>query len=405
MKRVPSFFGGSVRQLLMRILARIHCALIAAVIFAGIFEMLEGAFSFETMAPTTAYYRSLLFCIPVSLSYYAGQRIPSLLLFIPAAVGISLLSWLLLGHVGGLVAALIVCLFRMHNRILPEEERGTSLFDEPQPMALILFAVLFVISAFARTPAWQRLLLISAVFYVLIVLAFRGIQRIDSYLRLNGTISYLPQKRILRTAGMAVAAFVAVAALLLLPLALSHAGDFRLELPDKAPSAVSQPVNAPEPEPVGGNPLLEALDSQVKPLFHIPAFVSYLAYAVCIAVVALLAVLAVYNIFKNFRRSFTDSRDVVQFLHDEDRDEAEAAKRELRRPSILDRSPNAAVRRLYRKKVLRASKEAPRRWHSPAELEAAAGLEEPVLHEIYEKARYSQSPCTQEDVKLLRSQK
>lgn len=407
MKRFLAPFGGNLREVLMRLLARFQCALIAALIFAGLFEFLQTALGQVTMSPVAAYLRGLLFCIPVALSYYAGKNFPHLWMFIFAAVGISLLSWALAGHVGGLIAGLLVCFFRFHARLLPEEERTVSAFDEPHYAVFLLFGAAFCVSAMNAMPVLQKLTLISAVLYLLDLLAFQGIQQVDQYLRLNQTMYSLPTRRILKTAGSAVALLILVAAFLLLPPAFGSAGDFRIKPPEatRTETVESEPLFS-EGMMNGENPLLEMIDEQVEPWFHIPPFVSYLFYVLCMGAILLLAIYSVYRVFRSFRSSFTDSRDVVQYLHMKDRDEAEAPpEKRWRRPSVLDRSPNAAVRRIYRKRVLRSSPEAPRRWHSPAELENAAGLSDPALHKIYEKARYSQTACTPEDVKRLKNQK
>lgn len=62
------------------------------------------------------------------------------------------------------------------------------------------------------------------------------------------------------------------------------------------------------------------------------------------------------------------------------------------------------IRRRYRRQILRAARQkkmAPPQWAAPNELEHAVGLGDPGLHELYEKARYSQEACTREDWERL----
>lgn len=408
MKRFLSRFGGNYRQLFMRVLARLHCALLVSVLFAAAFEFLGGQ-GLTSLSPEYVYLRGLLFCIPASLSYYAGKKVPTLWLFVPVAVGISLFSWLLTGQPGGLIAGVILCFFRFHARLLEEEERTTSVFDAPHSAGILYFALCFVISALTGMSSWQKLSLISCAFYLLILLAFQGIQRVDNYLQLNRTIYSLPVKRILKTAGGAVAILVLLTALFVIPPAFGSSGGFRLYLPEvkyNPEDVVSDPLQMEQGLMEGANPVFEMLGERTETWFHIPPFVSYLFYALSTAAILALVLFGIYRIFRYFRASYTDSRDVVQYLHMEDRDAAEAsAGKLLRKPSILDRSPNAVVRRIYRKRVLRGTPDTPKQWHSPAELEQSAGLADPALHQIYEKARYSPELCTPEDVKQLKSQK
>ena len=51
----------------------------------------------------------------------------------------------------------------------------------------------------------------------------------------------------------------------------------------------------------------------------------------------------------------------------------EAPSQRRARPALWDRSPNAQVRRKYRRTVLRLSKEAPPSWAAPQEIEERAG--------------------------------
>ncbi len=112
-------------------------------------------------------------------------------------------------------------------------------------------------------------------------------------------------------------------------------------------------------------------------------------------------VMAIVHLFKDFRRSFTDSRDVVQYLSPDEKEHAEELVETLRKPKIWDRSVSATIRRKYRKALLRASSPL-ESWMTPAEAESSAGIDVPVLHRIYEKARYGREECTQEDLKELR---
>lgn len=69
-------------------------------------------------------------------------------------------------------------------------------------------------------------------------------------------------------------------------------------------------------------------------------------------------------------------------------------------------SYEARIRRYYKKQILTGRKRQkcsglPGEWASPSELEEGAGLDDAMLHRLYEKARYSQAECTEEDWKVL----
>ena len=308
-----------------------------------------------------------------------------------------------MGHLFGAIMTAFCCIFRARARLA--EEVGESGLDKPSYLGFSAFAVAFLISAIMENPLLQRLSVFSAAVYLLLCLCDRGLRRLDEYLRLNETMYALPKKRIQRIAGGALAVALILSAALLLPAAGRFSGEWTVDLTQQRISGsvtTSQPEQEEEPQQTAGASLAEMFGDS-KPLFQIPPIVSYLLYAVIVAGLALMLLFCVYRLILSFRRSFTDSRDHVQYLSGDrdDLDERSAAPA-VERPRVLDRSPNAVIRRRYRKQVLRAAKEPPRPVLTPREVEEQSGLSAPVLHALYEKARYGKEPCTAEDVQSLK---
>lgn len=396
MKKLKEALGGSSRVLVMRVIARLHCALLAAILCAAVFDILH-------LDAMPVYLRGLLFCVPVALSYYAVERLPALWQYIPAALIISALSWLLLGHWGGLILGALLCFFRGYRRII--EEKNRSVFDAPHYPCLLIFAVTFLLSAFLALPTLQRLSVLSAAVYLLLCLAFYGLERVDDYLVLNRGMYNLPSRRIQHIACGALIAALVLAGALLLPAAAGWEGSLRLTMPELNGSYTYQAEPSEEESPSGDMPDLTALlGDDGESTWKIPDWVLNLFYIVALAAVAALLLWGVYRIFRNYRSSYTDNRDVVQFLKkDDEAEDVTVSSGGWKRPAFLDRSPNAMIRRHYRKTVKKAAKEPPERWRSPAEIEDAAGIDDPKLHRLYEKARYASAPCTPEDVRELKN--
>lgn len=399
MKKLYSLLDANGRVLLLRLLARLHCGLIAANVCVMAFELLRLMGLSEVSALLPVYLRGLLFGIPVALSFYAAKKLPSLWQFLLASLLISGVSWLLLGHPGGAVMAAVVCFFRIHGRLSDEGRR--SAFEAPNAFVFVLFLAEFFFSAAYRLSGLQRVSIISAVLYCLVFAAFLGVERLEKYLALNREMHGVPVRRIQRITGTAVAAGILLSGILLLPPAFGASGSFRIDLPKRKGGTVLADIEASGGG--GSSPMAELFGGDVNPVIQIPPFVSYLIYALTAVGLAALILYGVYKIFKNFRFAYSDSRDVIESLADEPRDEASSASKRRERISALDRSPNAVIRRQYRKQVKKAAKEQPKRWQSPAEIESDAGIEEPRLHALYEQARYGAVPCTQEDVRALKS--
>ncbi len=400
-QKILNFFGAkSKRVLLLRLLGRLHCAMPVAILYAMVWSLFQGE---EAVLP--AFLHGILFAIPVALSYYAGERLPGLWQFLLASLAISGLSWLFLGNVAGLFLGAAVCFFRGRARL--QEVKVESAFDVPHVLVVLLFLFPFGLSAALGLPLLQKLSVFCAAFYLLLWLCFLGVRRIEDYIELNQGISNLPAKRIGRTGGAALAVFFLLASALLLPAAWNSFGDVRIDLEkwNQRPQ-VAYEMKGLAPQTDMGTDFSELLGLEnTEPLFQIPPFVSYLFYALCLGGVAALALYGIYRIFRSFRSSFTDSRDVVQFLSGRDEDEKEPAseKRRGKRPAFLDHSPNALVRRRYRRTILKAARERPKGWNTPREIEQEAGVSQQELHELYEKARYSPEGCSQADVRALKN--
>lgn len=392
---------------LLHILGWLHCGLLMAICCGVLFTFLYNEdvareirqyFSApNAMSPLEAYLRGLLFCIPVGLSWFFAKKVPHLWQFLLISVVICGFTWALLGHPVGAVAAALCCFFRAANRA--SEEKKESSMDSPHFLGLLVFAGALLLGALSGAAQLQRLSVLSAAVYFLVCLTYNGVERISGYIVLNQGMHGLPARRIRRIAGAALIAAVVLTAALLLPAALGFSGDLRIEFKNTPGSAQTQQVQPAVQGMDMGEALRRAFGDDEKP-FQIPPFVSYLFFALCFGGVGVLLFCGLYRFIRNLSFSFRDGRDEVRFLTRNSQDEEIIqGERSPRRPKVWDRSPNARIRRSYRKAVLAASKERPKSWQTPAEIEAAAKLDAPVLHSLYEKARYSPIPCIQEDLR------
>lgn len=397
------------RVVLFRLLGRLHTTLIVAICCATLFAMLQQKDIAEELqaifptltaiTPMTAFLRGLLFALPLSLSYYAIHICKQIWQFVLCAVGLSALAWVLLGHPVGAILLALFCFFRARKRLL--EEPGESALDVPSLWGLAAFGIAFFISAFMVQPVLQRLSVLSATVYLLAYFAYHGLDRLDEYLRLNDSMFALPSLRIQRIAGGALAVAMLLAVTLLLPAALRADGTVQLDLTYEAEHQMGTVAYEADGGGQSQQSLAELFEGELgdysNPLFRISPIVTYIVYAIIIGGIAALVIYGIYRMLRGAGRSFTDSRDTVQFLGaHEDNDAATAVR--PKRERIFDRSPNAKVRRRYRKLINKAYPEPPKASLTPAELEAQAQLTVPNLHHLYERARYDKTPLTNEEI-------
>lgn len=382
----------------------LHCGLLAGMLFAAFFDMLCTLAELDLMSPEEAFFRGTLMAVPTGLCWLAIKRLRALWQFFLAALGLCALAWLLTGHIGGTLVMALMCIIRVRSRLAEEEEGPiNSLFDHPVYFGLCMFAVAFLISAGAGdgSPRLQWLSILGAVLYLLVCLGYNGLDRLDSYLLLNKGMYGLPAKRIQHIAGSALLVSVMLTAVILLPMAVGNSGFVKIRMPELAAGTAEPEVDLSDSSAAGPATmdLSGLIDEESQ--WQLPPIVGQIAFALVGVALVVVIIYGIIQLFRDFRRSFTDSRDVVQYIGRDELERAEETVESLRRPRIWDRSVNATIRRRYRKALLRAG-DPPERWMSPAEAETAAGVDIPALHRLYEKARYGPVECTQDELKELR---
>lgn len=177
-----------------------------------------------------------------------------------------------------------------------------------------------------------------------------------------------------------------------------------------------EPEMMPFPDTPMDTPDLTALADQAgEPPAWLPILESVMTSAAMLAAAALVFIL-LYRLARRLctfllrDRKWDDDEKtylkptLLSLTPPEDQPFSKAQRRILSfsRPS----SYHDAIRREYRRTILhglKTKKADARPGDSPAELEDAAGCCEPVLHQIYEKARYAPGSCTREDLNAVRT--
>lgn len=144
--------------------------------------------------------------------------------------------------------------------------------------------------------------------------------------------------------------------------------------------------------------------TQLPEHFYVAAHVAEHIFKILLLVLVMFLVLfLLYSLYSFLRRERKDEDDVVEFIRREEEEvlplyqeqQQEAGKKKVQ-------SPNAIVRRRYKKKIKSGMKSSIPDWATPYELETLAQWQEKgsesMLHMLYEKARYSKEGCHKEDL-------
>lgn len=132
-----------------------------------------------------------------------------------------------------------------------------------------------------------------------------------------------------------------------------------------------------------------------------------LKIAFCILVM-LFVLFLLYSLYCYLKRDRKDEGDIVEFIKDKDAETVSLEKEKFKvKGSGQEQSPNAFVRKMYKKKIKSGIKERIPQWATPYELETMAEWKKKgsasTLHELYEKARYSQNGCDKKDLDRYKS--
>lgn len=397
-RRIP------VRRFVCIVLGWLHGALLFAPLFAFVLNFFNPG---AARADILRYHLlGLLIVVPIALSWLAERYLRHILIYLVASVSIIALTVVLFG--GAVLMALpaaLLCFLRFYNRVTGEPR---SLLDHAGYPILPLFLLPAAASFFypAVSGTYQITAPICAALYFLLCFAQRGIARIDEYIEMNRTIRNLPGRRILLIATAMLLIILLIFAAILLPPLLLNQSEYRYTPPPtpEGTAATPQPSDTQQGD-FEDNAWISALDSEPNPtLTFIFRLLEYIVLAAASIGIVFGIVFGALRLSRMFRQSFRDRGDLVENLQD-DKVETVREKRQTRdRPRFFDRSPNAVVRRRYRRTILRAAKEPPQPWMSPAEAEAharLAGGDMDRLHDLYEKARYSADGCSRQDAARL----
>jgi hypothetical protein len=286
-----------------------------------------------------------------------------------------------------------------------------TLLTAPSPWCMLWFAAQYVVGLIAKQPLYWRTVFYLALLDLFVCFAFHYIRQFTVFLQDNHTSANLPVRTIRRVHLILLAVGTLLLVLFITPsvlfdreplseltLKVSH-----LPTSDDGGMAEFFPTAATEE-----NPFMEGLidtgESHEPPEWLTKLMNILLVVVLAGFVIAVIA--AIVQAIRFAMRNFAVcDEDEVIFLEDETSDAAETTGPTKTRDDGFF-SVNRQIRRRYKKTIQKATSGIPDHWATPSELEAHAGLADSdgisVLHEVYEKARYSRDGATREDAERIK---
>jgi len=349
-----------------------------------------------------------------------------ILLYLTVNIGVVLLTLLIpmpiLTRIFFLFVSGILIILSISSRLKHQENP----MKKPNALIPAFLGLIYVIGSCIKSFPADFMVTVSYYLtftYVILLVLYKNLTNLRNYLDVNRFVQNIPTKQIDRTnLGMlALYEGIMVLAMILLPLTgignlfgyLGKALRYLVVLifrgmGSDTPADSTVDEFGPSDNGIAG---LGFDDPSPTPAW-LTIFYKVMTYVVVIGVgLFLLCVIiaAIIRAVKKFHKPVKNSGDVEEFItarNDEKSSVLPSLKDILKRPDWLDFSPNAVVRRTYRKTILKAAAEAPSPAMTPSELEAFAGLpagnDTDLLHTLYEKARYTEGGVTKEEAKLLK---
>lgn len=295
---------------------------------------------------------------------------------------------------------------------------------------ILIAGVLWLVSKYSRIQAFSDAGFILFCITILSFVITYNQQRLRSYLQMHADVSYLPAKRIRTTNNILLAAFsiILLACMIILPrihyqdIATTIGTLFRrligaflgLFFPDSYDPSVGD-VDLLKIDYGTGTPtaaqsgLLDQILAALQAVFGVLAIVFFVILVFLGARWLMRRLLSHEHTVQADNHEYIDVRETRQDIDIE-------RQPSKRRNKIWGRSPNQRIRHLWQREIARRtlrvtqgkatlSKAQALAHSTPREAERIAELEpngyHELLHEGYEKARYSQDGCTAQDVSGL----
>lgn len=407
------------RHKISDLLAAVHGCLLVLLIFLPIVTIIYPE-------QKDFWYRGLLVILPAAASSWGIRHIRRLTVYL----GLGILIAAALFFAGTTLpeqayltfAAALVFLCRIPARL----HQSRDLLDSPNVLCLIAFAVIYIAGTFISQSSLCEISYRLAFCDIIILILHTNLTGLIQFLEQNRDMANLPGKQIIRTNQVMLTFFLAAAlvAMLLLPAtglsnALSMLGDGLLWLIRKLfsliPSSKETAIEATEAVAEAVSNEFMALPEDNTPAW-LTALLNFIAYAlgtILLIAVVIGIIFAIIQVFRRFYRPILENNDKQEFIHEEKADIMARAPGKQKEASLRFRfQPDAVIRRIYKKAIKRglrneSRKNAIQKSDTPSQLERKASFasDEPerLLHQLYEKARYSDEECTREEVNRLKS--
>ncbi len=287
--------------------------------------------------------------------------------------------------------------------------------EQPGFPGLIIFLIIYFLSLQADSELLRRYAMIGAGIYYLLCIYQLNMEEVQKFIWVNEKLERVPVHRIyhgnylmLGIQTVFVTSGMCLFSVFQLEDTFSKLGKifqsmirwlFRWLESDEIPTAAEEAAEQAEVVLPGQ---AEEVSDFMKMLHEI---MDKIAWVIVIAVTlyVLYRILKkLYQLYMDFDASSEEVGDKIEQIKSLSKEDEKSKLKKQKTPKLFwDRTPNARIRKYYKKRVLKELKAAPKISMTPEEIGREMNIsteEKELLRTYYEKARYGNLECTKEEV-------
>ena len=293
-------------------------------------------------------------------------------------------------------------------------KKAECLLESPDYHFLALFLIIWFLERQYPSALLEKYAVAGAGFYCLLCMYKMNLDEIMQIIDLNGNLERFPEKRLLKNnllmmgfqtiiVGIGMGIFMSTDA----DSAFNKLAEVFRRFARWILSFLESDVK-PAGSEVSGNdaimPVAEAAEQSafLEILMKIMDALSWVLVIGLVLFVVYKIAKKFYQLYLEFDMNSAENGDEIEKIYTvQSKEEKRQIKKQQTENLRWNRTPNARIRKHYKRRVLRELNETPKSFMTPEEIEAGISMEEEEkdnFHRIYEKARYGNVSCTKEEM-------
>ena len=395
----------------------------SVLLFCGLYLLTASFLKMDDKEGFRYFLHCLWLLVPIVTSWFYIRKIKGLAFYVLACMGtwaVTLFaSRCLLTAVISIFIFVIRCSPRMIRGRMMEESPGDvvqieiwqipTILDEPRSIQWSVFLVFYVVLIVLERFTFMEWMFYLHLADIILTYTYSSFDEMKMFVSKNRRIANLPVNVMQRMQRAMFCITMFLLTICILP-ALLYGEEPLKRLADIESVQNTSAAVMPAQEASMDNGMMEMLEALAQEHHReLPEWIQKLielsSYVVVI-IVFLVILWLLYHALRHMMQSFAQGQGTDEVILIDSSGNEIYGKARIRKRSGDTRNINRKIRKEYRKTILKKSSSRPAGSETPQELEESAGVfagTKQAFHNIYEKARYSGTVCTAEELEQFRN--